>query len=124
MAYKISKDSNAELQRAINLRRNGMTFDNAETALDFLVEHGRISNVEYWRKVLVTTRNVEYLIMKWADTLSAYIKCLEEIKLGNSEFIKAKESLEKKLLTCDREEVLYFIKEILPTYTLSLDELE
>ena len=73
-------DFREELQRAINLRRNGMTFDNAETALDFLVEHGRISNSEYWRKVLVTTRNVEYLIMKWAEDYSKTLAPFPEEK--------------------------------------------
>ena len=79
---------------------------------------------EYEKYVIPNEESEEYIIMKWADTLSAYIKCLEEIKLSNSEFIKAKDSIEKKLSTCKREEVLYFIKEILPCYTLSLDELQ
>ncbi len=79
---------------------------------------------EYEKYVIPNEDSEEYIIMKWADTLSAYIKCLEEIKLSNSEFIKAKDSIENKLSTCKREEVLYFIKEILPCYTLSLDELQ
>lgn len=39
----------------------------------------------------------EYKLVKAADKLSAYIKCLEELKSGNDEFKRAKESIEKEL---------------------------
>lgn len=40
---------------------------NIKEALDYLVEKGRITDRIYWEKVLVTTRNVEFLIIKWAN---------------------------------------------------------
>ena len=74
--------------------------------------------------VLADEESEEYQIVKAADRLAAYIKCLEEVKWGNSEFVKAKETIYKDLKKCDREEVKYFIKNVLPKYELTLDELE
>ncbi len=79
---------------------------------------------EYEKYVLPNEDSEEYKIMKCADKISAYIKCLEEVKWGNSEFVKAKETILKDLKKCDREEVKYFIKNVLPKYELTLDELE
>lgn len=79
---------------------------------------------EYEKYVLPNEDSEEYKIMKCADKISAYIKCLEEVKWGNSEFIKAKETIYKDLIKSDREEVQYFIKNVLPKYELTLDELE
>lgn len=80
--------------------------------------------VEYKKYVIPNEKDEEYVIMKWADKISAYIKCVEEVKLGNSEFIKAKETILKDLQKCEREEVKYFILNILPKYELTLDELD
>ncbi len=79
---------------------------------------------EYEKYVLPDENSEEYKIMKCADKISAYIKCLEEVKWGNSEFVKAKETILKDLKKCEREEVKYFIKNVLPKYELTLDELE
>lgn len=65
----------------------------------------------------------EYIIMKWADKLSAYIKCVEEIASGNAEFKSAKETLEKDLHNCKSEEVDYFFRNFMPAFELTLDEL-
>lgn len=66
----------------------------------------------------------EYKIVKCADRLSALIKCLEEIKAGNTEFKKAKTSIEKELVGLNRADVDYYLKEFLPAYKLPLDELD
>ena len=79
---------------------------------------------EYEKYVLPDEDSEEYKIMKCADKISAYIKCVEEVKWGNSEFVKAKETIYKDLLKCEREEVKYYIEHILPKYSLTLDELE
>lgn len=65
----------------------------------------------------------EHKLMKYADRICAYIKCLEELKVGNKEFLKAKESIGKELSN-DDEAVKYFIKNVLPTFSKTLDELE
>ena len=64
-------------------------------------------------------------LVKAADKLSAYINCIEEEKSGNTEFRTAKESTEKKLekLRFDYPEVDDFIKDFLPSYGSTLDEL-
>ncbi len=65
----------------------------------------------------------ELRIVKAADKLSALIKCIEEIKQGNREFVKAKQSTEASLREMDLPAVDCFLDEFLPTYELTLDEL-
>ena len=79
---------------------------------------------EYSKYVLPDEDSEEYKIMKCADKISAYIKCVEEVKWGNTEFVKAKQTILKDLKSNPREEVKYFIKNILPLYELTLDELD
>ena len=62
-------------------------------------------------------------IVKAADKLAAYIKCVEEIKGGNSEFSAAKTSLLKIIKNLDLPEVNYFLEEFLPSFELTLDDL-
>lgn len=67
----------------------------------------------------------EWKMVKAADKLSAMIKCMEEEKTGNREFVKAKEATEGALnkLMDDYPEVADFVKEFLPAYSKTLDEL-
>ena len=64
-------------------------------------------------------------LVKAADKLSAYIKCIEEEKAGNTEFSTAKESVGKAIekLRTELPEVDDFVKEFLPPYGKTLDEL-
>lgn len=63
-------------------------------------------------------------IIKAADTISAYIKCLEEAAAGNNEFSRAKKSIEEKVRTlCSSPEVDYFVKHFIPSFSLTLDEI-
>ena len=64
-------------------------------------------------------------LVKAADKLSAYIKCIEEAKAGNTEFKTAKETIEKALekLRDELPEVGDFMDEFLPAYGKTLDEL-
>lgn len=79
---------------------------------------------EYEQYVIPDEESEEYKIMKAADRIAAYIKCAEEVKAGNKEFLKAKKSIKNDIDKIDREEVVYFVKNILPVYELSLDELD
>ena len=65
----------------------------------------------------------EKMILKAADKLSALIKCMEEVSCGNSEFRLALESTKSSLEQMDLLEVNYFMKNMLPSYNLCLDEL-
>lgn len=63
-------------------------------------------------------------LIKAADTLCAYIKCLEEESAGNHEFSRAKRSIESKVTAlCQRPEVAYFVKNFIPAFALTLDEI-
>ena len=79
---------------------------------------------EYSKCVIPNQDSEEYKIMKYADRISAYIKCVEEVKAGNSEFVKAKETIYLDIMKTDREEVIYFMENIAPAYSKTLDELE
>ncbi len=67
----------------------------------------------------------EWKLIKAADKLSALIKCIEEEKTGNREFIKAKEATEDSLkeMTKDIPEIMDFMKEFIPSFYKTLDEL-
>ena len=79
---------------------------------------------EYAEYILPNEQTEEYQIVKCADRLSAYLKCVEEIKAGNSEFKKAKKSILSELKGLKREEVDYYLNEFAPAYELTLDELD
>lgn len=63
------------------------------------------------------------LLIKAADTLSAYLKCQAELKGGNQEFAQAAEYVEQRLKEFQLPEVDYFIEVFTPSYQLTLDEL-
>ena len=67
----------------------------------------------------------EHILVKAADKISAYIKCVEEIKSGNKEFAKAEKTLKKEVESyyC-YEEVKYFCDKFLASFKKTLDELE
>lgn len=62
--------------------------------------------------------------VKAADKLSALIKCTEEIRMGNLEFTKARQSVSASLAQLDMPELQIFMEEMLPAYNLTLDELD
>ena len=74
--------------------------------------------------VLADESTIEYRLVKAADRLSAYIKCLEELRSGNSEFAKAKKTIEKDLHELKMPEVEYFFEHFIKSFSLTLDELE
>lgn len=62
-------------------------------------------------------------IVKAADKLAAYVKCLEELAAGNQEFSKAEKMLRDGVEGLDRPEVRYFLDRFVPSFRLTLDEL-
>ena len=62
-------------------------------------------------------------IVRAADKLSAYIKCLEEMSAGNREFAKAEASLRQNVEELNLPEVKYFLETFVPSFRLTLDEL-
>lgn len=65
----------------------------------------------------------EHALVKQADSLCAYLKCLEELSAGNSEFKLAKTRLEKILSERKSPEMNYFMEIFVPSFSLSLDEI-
>lgn len=65
----------------------------------------------------------EYRLVKYADKLTAYIKCVEETANGNSEFKKAAKSIEKELRAYKSKSVDYFLDTFVPPFALTLDDL-
>lgn len=61
-------------------------------------------------------------LIKAADKISAYIKCIEELKMGNSEFGVAKQATEKAIKELALPEADLFMEEFIPSFSLSLDE--
>ena len=65
----------------------------------------------------------EWPIVKAADTLSAYMKCVNELHAGNDEFKEAHDTILAKLKALDMPEVDMFIEEYVPALSQSLDQL-
>ena len=74
--------------------------------------------------VLSNDGGVEASLVKAADRLAAYIKCLEELRSGNVEFTKAKKTIEEDLHARQMPEVEYFFQHFIPSFHLALDELK
>jgi 5'-deoxynucleotidase len=67
---------------------------------------------------------VHHELIAAADKLCAYLKCLEEVAAGNQEFSKAEKSLKATVERLDRPEVRYFLETFVPSFRLTLDELD
>ncbi len=62
-------------------------------------------------------------LVKAADTISAYVKCVEEIQAGNQEFTDAMEDIDNRLNRIKLPEVDYFRENFLPAVHLTVDQL-
>lgn len=87
--------------------------------LDMLPEALRPS---YEHLVLEDDKELEPIV-KGADKLSAYIKCVEEQKAGNTEFDSAAVVTMQALRDLRREEMDWFIDNCLEAFSLNLDQL-
>ena len=76
----------------------------------------------YEHLVLEDDKDLEPIV-KGADKLSAYIKCVEEQKAGNTEFDSAAAQTMQSLKAMGREELDWFIDNCLPAFSLNLDQL-
>ncbi len=78
-----------------------------------------------YRELIVEDDSYERMLVKAADKISAYIKCIEEMRSGNKEFAKAEKSLKKAVekYYC-YPEVKYFCDTFIDSFKKTLDELE
>jgi 5'-deoxynucleotidase len=77
-----------------------------------------------YRPLLTEEQDELHALVKAADKLSAYIKCIEEQKAGNTEFKQAADQTLALLSQNPLPEVQYFIQNFLPGFGLTLDELQ
>ena len=63
-----------------------------------------------------------WALVKAADKISAYIKCVEEERAGNSEFSSAKQALYQTVCSLEMEETEIFLQEFMPSFEKTLDE--
>ena len=86
--------------------------------LDFLPEDLRPEFEEIYNE------QDEYIlkIVRAADKLSALIKCRDEIRMGNREFVLAEQAALKSIKGLELPAADVFIEEFLPSFSLSLDE--
>ena len=90
-----------------------------EKLLNTLPKQLRVAFSAYMREDDEDIKN----IVKAADKLSAYIKCIEERKAGNNEFLSAEKQTRSKLDETDMPELKYFLENFIPAFKLTLDEL-
>lgn len=62
-------------------------------------------------------------LVKAADKICAYLKCVEELKSGNKEFEKAARAVKKEIDKSELPEVKHFMENFVPSFSLTLDEL-
>ena len=63
------------------------------------------------------------VITRAADKIAAYIKCVEDLRAGNDEFARAGESILAQIEALDLPEARAFLSEFLPSFRLTMDEL-
>jgi 5'-deoxynucleotidase len=101
---------------------------NAYKAIEKVAEDRLISMLpedlrDIYRPVISAEDKTLERYVKAADKLSALIKCIEEVRMGNNEFLKAKESTEASICAMNLPALDIFMKECMPAYYLTLDEL-
>ena len=65
----------------------------------------------------------EWKLVKAADRICAYLKCLEELRAGNEEFSRAADSIKRLIDEIDSDAVRRFMRDFVPSFSLTLDEL-
>ena len=91
----------------------------AQRLLDMLPEE----LVENYRHLILEDDREVLPIVKAADKLSAYIKCVEEQKAGNTEFDTALVQTLESLKATDRPELQWFMDNCLAPFSLNIDQL-
>lgn len=65
----------------------------------------------------------DYELVKAADKLAAYLKCVEERKAGNNDFLSAEAQTRAALEQNPLPELRYFLEHFAPAFELTIDEL-
>ncbi|MBR3404439.1 MAG: 5'-deoxynucleotidase [Firmicutes bacterium] len=78
---------------------------------------------EDYRALIQPKNEEEKRIVKAADKIAAYTKCLEEIRSGNKEFSMAEKALRKTIDEMHMPVVDEFMRVFIPDFNVTLDEL-
>ena len=76
-----------------------------------------------YEEVLVSIPEEYEVLVKAADTLSAFMKCVTEKAAGNDEFNAAYDTIHNRLVNMQLPEVDLFLQVYIPSLTKSLDEM-
>ncbi len=80
--------------------------------------------MDEYEDIIVQKDDGNHKIVKAADRVAAYIKCLEEISAGNREFQKAKETIERSIIEIEiKVSGILYGDVLIPSYLLTLDEM-
>ena len=63
-------------------------------------------------------------LVKSADKICAYLKCIEERLAGNREFCEAEKAITKTLQRLDCEEAKIFLEEFVPSFEKTIDQMK
>lgn len=96
--------------------------DVESAAVDKLISAVPSDISDEYEKLLRCSDDEILRIVKAADKISALIKCIEERKSGNNDFVAAERQTLDSLKRMSLPEVDCFIDEFLPAYELTLDE--
>ena len=77
----------------------------------------------FYESALLESDEEINIIVKAADKLSAYVKCIEEQKAGNTEFESAALQTMASMREMNRPELDWFISECLSAFSLNIDQL-
>ena len=91
----------------------------ADRLLSLLPEDMRPAFTPYLKQ----EKGYDHDVVKAADKISAYIKCLEEKRAGNREFDYAAENVKAAIDAIALPEVQDFLRDFLPAFEMTLDEL-
>jgi len=94
----------------------------AASLLSHLPEALRPAYAAYMRQIDLTEE--EKKLIKIADKLCAYIKCMTELNAGNTEFRAARDAVKRDLDAVENDELAYFMAHCVEAFSLSLDELK
>jgi len=65
----------------------------------------------------------EYKLVKYADRISALIKCVEELSGGNNDFLQAQKVTQTAIEQIEDQSVDYFLTTFMDAYSLNVDQL-
>ncbi len=125
--HETSEVLTGDLPTPIKYFNNSIT--NAYKELEYEAEKKIIRQLpnelkDEFANFIVDKTSDEYKIVKCADKLAAYIKCIEEIEASNPEYSAAIVSQEQWLNNCEFPCVKYFLDNFIKAFYLSLDKLQ